>query len=336
MSMRAEPRSKMTLAIVCFVLWGINPAWAGNLRVLSLNVFAGNQEMDFERLERQLKAVEELRPDIVCLQEVYDHRVKEKYVEYFPRHEFMNDARVSGSSWIRDLSLMVTMNYGQEAILNGFLLDVSFLLNRDRGRVVPGQYESFLFHFSSPEVQLGDFVESSWAVTDKMLIRALERVKPKGFITTRYTVDGVSIRLANMRLSNGVVNPLRFRNVVQVANEMIKTDEPAILCGDTNSDGEQDEMVWLRSAGFRDTYLEAHPNRDFVRKAGMTWSAANDLTRNGHLIEPDQRVDYVIYHPGVYHTFETVSSEVVFDKAPFVSDHFGVLTELKLIPRPLP
>jgi hypothetical protein len=64
----------------------------------------------------------------------------------------------------------------------------------------------------------------------------------------------------------------------------------------------------------------------------MTWDNANPMTR-GHLAEPDQRVDFISARPNAEHAFEILESRIVLDESP-VSDHYGVMTDLRLVPSP--
>jgi endonuclease/exonuclease/phosphatase family metal-dependent hydrolase len=298
----------------------------GRVRVLTLNIFAGTREMDFERLDRQLKAVRALGADVICLQEVYDHRVRAIYQIEFNGFDYLGHDRdtpfLSPSRWLLDW----TLSPGEREIVLGFETDSALLLDTRKWQVSPGTKRSVTLPNAAPAV------DSSL----KLAISVLESLKPKGYVSVRSRIHGAWVRVANMRLTNGVDNPNRMLQVRQVVADLERTrgSDPVILCGDTNSDADNADMRWLRGeAGFHDSFLEANPDPSLTPHRGSTWSSDNDLTFAGNLREPDQRVDYVYYLPGRDVTFETESSRIVLDEAPFVSDHFGVLTELKLIRR---
>ncbi|HTL13357.1 MAG TPA: endonuclease/exonuclease/phosphatase family protein [Bdellovibrionota bacterium] len=314
-------------------------AGEGTLRVLTLNVFAGTREMDFDRLDRQMKAVRELQPDVVCLQEVYDHRVRTRYHAAFSDFGIYGDDHDTDPSFLLVAAELAASTAGEKAIAHGYRTDEVLLLNNQRGQSFPDSKIVHTFPNEAPDSKDAGGTLMSWGVS------ALESLKPKGYVSVRYQVDGVDVTVASMRLTNGVHNPKRAIQVKELIGRLFHTEDtenprsfnfaPIILCGDTNADGEEPEMRWMREkAGFHDTYLEGNPDREHAPHAGMTWSADNDLTHNGNLTEPDQRVDYVLFAPGDEYTFETIGSRIVFDEAPLVSDHFGVLTELRLIRNP--
>lgn len=89
---------------------------------------------------------------------------------------------------------------------------------------------------------------------------------------------------------------------------------PGILLGDLNAPPDAPEVRRLRDAGWTDVPV------------GPTW----DPARNQHLTcgGPAERVDYVFLGPGV----KLLRAEVVMDREPHPSDHFGVLAEVEVFP----
>eukprot|EP00744_Colponema_vietnamica_P009308 GILI01013253.1.p1 GENE.GILI01013253.1~~GILI01013253.1.p1 ORF type:complete len:526 (+),score=123.90 GILI01013253.1:159-1736(+) len=57
------------------------------LRVLNLNVFAGKFSVDMKRVKEQVKRVQSLQPDVVCLQECWDLRIQQEYIDGLPEYE---------------------------------------------------------------------------------------------------------------------------------------------------------------------------------------------------------------------------------------------------------
>ena len=292
------------------------------LRVLSLNIFAGKKEMDFNRLKSQLAAVHQLNPDIVCLQEVYDNRVREAYAKDFPSFSSAYYGYDTPPDTNYEIATHLTETPGMEEVLNGNHLGIVTLFNEKKGKLNRDWLTPRIF---------------AAQVSDGWLAGFFESLKPKGFVSARYTVGGVTIDVVNTHMSNGVHNPDRMKQVSELTNHLTYGDlvhpknfNPVILCGDTNADGEEPEMRAMRAFGFIDSFLGANPNPQDTTYGGMTWDDANPNTR-GNLEEPDQRVDYVGFFPGTENTFEVLSSKIVLDEAPHVSDHYGVLSELKLI-----
>ncbi|MEW6058362.1 MAG: endonuclease/exonuclease/phosphatase family protein [Bdellovibrionota bacterium] len=308
-------------------------------RVLTLNIFAGKLEMDFERLERQIQAIRALElPDVIALQEVFDERVKERYREAFPEYELIDSGKSQPHSmtsyrlYLVAQGVLQTSNRafgvaqwinGLREIFEGDTHGLTLLIKKQSGLVMP-------------ETKLVEKFEVQAAPTRPL--KALESIKPKGFSMVELEIEGSRILLANTHLSNGVTNPRRIHQLKQIVKEIKRRDQargfscPAIFCGDTNADGKQPEMKWLHGeAGFIDSYVVANPDLEKAPHKGNTWDNKNALTQ-GNLKEPDQRVDYVSIRPGERHEVEVLSSKLVFDAKP-VSDHYGVLTEFRILPK---
>lgn len=79
----------------------------------------------------------------------------------------------------------------------------------------------------------------------------------------------------------GVVNRRRMAQARELQDvAAAAAGQPTVLCMDSNSDGEQPEMRWLReTGGWQDAWLTVGDGR----RSGATWSSQNRLTQQGHL-----------------------------------------------------
>jgi endonuclease/exonuclease/phosphatase family metal-dependent hydrolase len=327
-------------ALSILVAIGVCSADNARVRVLTLNVFAGKQEMDFARLARQIDAVKDLDPDIIALQELYDERAKAMYREAFPQFHALESGNtpappkfsqklvglVQGSFELANKAFKVApWVKGSRALLEGDTHGLMLLTNGKKGAI-------------RAETKLVKRYEIQAAPSPAT--RLFESVKPKGFILVEYELGGVRILIVNTHLSNGVRNERRIGQLAELAEEIMHRDLndprgacPVIFCGDTNADGREPEMQWWHTeAGFYDTYVARNPDLGAAPRRGMTWDNANPLTR-GNLTEPDQRVDFISARPNAEHAFEILESKIVLDENP-VSDHYGVMTDLRLVPSP--
>lgn len=281
--------------------------------------------MDFVRLEHQMNEVRKLDPDVICLQEVYDNVAKQDYRRSFQDYRSYAYDRNSSGLINRAFWKMFNLWDGPRRIMRGDQLGLLTLLSRRRGQSSIKTQRAKIFKTQAAE----NFSPEG----------LLERTKPKGYVAVDYLVDGAHIHVVNTHWSNGVKNRRRIQQAKEIVDDFLgdskypQSDFPVLLCGDTNADGEQREMKWLRDrVGFLDSYLAANPDLSQAPHGGMTWNAKNPLTISGHLLEPDQRIDHIYTFPGKTHRLEVVGSRIVFDQEPWVSDHFGVFSEFRVVP----
>ena len=143
---------------------------------------------------------------------------------------------------------------------------------------------------------------------------------------------------------------LQVQQVLQQANVLLGLGNSIFICGDFNADESASEVcsvhvvtascVRLSSilltflfcvqiehisevAGFSDSAL-ANGNT-----SSPTWSDTNPLSV-GFLRVPDERVDYIFFKAHSQHVISDQKSQVVLNKQPFTSDHFGFECVLNL------
>ena len=129
-------------------------------------------------------------------------------------------------------------------------------------------------------------------------------------------------------------------------SKKLPQNAPVILLGDFNASPNQDEIQWIRDAGFSDTFSAV--NSPWT--SGCTWDPEDNLNIRQHyqLSSPDanvrllqrlreenrkraKRIDYIFVRPGHLH-LDIVESRIVLNKVEqdlHPSDHFGVLTKIR-------
>ena len=161
----------------------------------------------------------------------------------------------------------------------------------------------------------------------------LNTLKPRGYLYREFYLGNSSnkdkVAILNTHLNTGVINPKRIYQVTEIVDFINDKEIPILLCGDTNSHSNQPEMEWLFDG--KDRFIDCWDKitkLPGIDEAGFTWNNNNPLT-SGLLREPDQRVDYVAYKlPAKFPltiSIAPIDCTIVFDKEPFISDHFGVL-----------
>lgn len=153
----------------------------------------------------------------------------------------------------------------------------------------------------------------------------------KGMLSVVCTLGNTRFLIATGHFTTGVVNTERheqlqeFRAIVLEEAKRNKCD--AILCGlDTNAHSLLPEMVWFtdpHQGGFVDAMESVHGDDSHHH---FTWDARNVLTK-GNLLEPDQRLDYLLLKSLGKLQLKWQEARNVFDQ-PYVSDHLGVLGEV--------
>lgn len=125
----------------------------------------------------------------------------------------------------------------------------------------------------------------------------------------------------------------------------LPADAPVVLMGDFNAEPNSEEIAWMLTENFVDTWVQVHG----PEKPGYTWEPTTNTNIQAyyHVPEPydpvpwyeklkaensqvSRRIDYIFVKniPAEY----ILNSELVFNRAPegqHPSDHFGVLTTLR-------
>ena len=114
---------------------------------------------------------------------------------------------------------------------------------------------------------------------------------------------------------------------------------PPMLVGDFNAEPESAEIRYvsgLQSLEGRSMYLRDAWTHAGDGGAGITWSNANTYTRPW--LEPDRRIDYIFVGPPQRNGIGLIEHCRVVCNDPrdgvWPSDHFGILAEVRTVPRP--
>eukprot|EP01089_Gocevia_fonbrunei_P000254 TRINITY_DN1025_c0_g1_i3.p1 TRINITY_DN1025_c0_g1~~TRINITY_DN1025_c0_g1_i3.p1 ORF type:complete len:399 (+),score=30.44 TRINITY_DN1025_c0_g1_i3:87-1283(+) len=243
-----------------------------------------------------------------------------------------------------------------KTVLNWFQEDsigLMILLAKNKFELVEDEPDSFSWFFFN--CQKGDLLN---IIRQRGAMSVTARLKPSCFGDDE-RFKNVKIQVLNTHLNTGISNPQRILQLQEMLGEYkLQSNTIQICCMDANAHDDRPEMKWLFSmgsegAGFIDTWREKHKRKELnddnpengdvnndensiceIDYDGYTWNYENPFTRT-QLQEPDQRVDYI----GVRQE-ETSSeqvkcvidrSELVFEKPPYLSDHYGVLTTFHLM-----
>jgi len=284
------------------------------LKILTLNIWWGNYGMDDDRLDKQIKHVKDLDCDIICLQEMFDIDCQRKYQNELNEKYKVFSSGIIEQRWLRYISCLCPN--GIRRVIDGDTLGLVIFVKKDLNPIFRSTKK--FTRQAIPDPPLTHFIESNFS---------------KGFLSISITVNNKTINITNFHLNTGNKDddPTRkggynYERIFQL-KEMIddSKDDMLILCGDTNSDLDtQPECDWLVTTGnCIDTYNTCHKEDE-----GFTWNNTNPYTK-GWLVNENQRIDCIILNNKLYDNCELLDSEIVFNKE-YVSDHFGVVTDIEL------
>lgn len=281
------------------------------LRVLALNVWSGldyqglwrmgaypgSHEQRYRELVRRLR---ELQPDVIGLNEA---NPLPAYARRLARDLGYDQVHHPGLSGVRlgPCRLPTNLNEG-EAILARRHLRL-----RDAGRA-----------------QLtGGPVHRHWSLNFGNATQVLRaRIDHLDVYCTHWSVAVSAQDYARQDASRGRSTREHRRAQERRRQEAERTlaflsDRPGILLGDLNASPDSPEVQLLRDAGWTEAVT------------GPTWDPSrNEHLRRHHPGGPPDRVDYVFVSPHV----RLVRAQVVLDREPHPSDHFGVLAEVEVFP----
>ena len=127
-----------------------------------------------------------------------------------------------------------------------------------------------------------------------------------------------------------------------------KNDNPQVLMGDFNAVPQADEIRWmcgLTTLGGRRVYYQDAWDILHAGQNGFTWARANPYTERLAWLRGDRRLDYIFVTAprrdgrGTIHSARLMFDEPVVmpsGERLFASDHFGVVAEVQMMPKPQP
>jgi len=224
-------------------------------------------------------------------------------------------------------------------LLEGDTLGLMTLVKRDSSklRVKPESIVRHVYDYQAFKLSWTSIFE--WCFKPKGYLSLEVELLNEGTKTAAATATTM-VLIVNTHLSIGLNNTRRIHQVRELKREVFKKSHggriTAVLCGDKNADHAEPEMHYLRSRGFIDSYLQYYGgNLNLAPKNGATWDNENPLTM-GFLVEPNQRLDYVFVKPALTSTgsqqsdVQIENSQLCMNEAPFLSDHFGVMTTMNI------
>lgn len=349
-----------------FLVWGmwIGMLQAGELKIVTINVWSGlNYKGILKMGEYESKYIREIRnsilvnqlrslnPDVIALQEA---NKLPRYANRLAKNLRMDRIYSVGLGGIRVGCLGIPTNLKEgDAILAKPEWQLKrFGTVRLSGIGIISNVISF--HFSeSNQAIIGKIV------TDKGPIYIINVHAHAGLYKDIYWsqrmdfwVDsGLYIKSDRKAVMNAIGKDVKRRQkeiqkLLNWISKKLPQDAPVILLGDFNASPNQDEIQWLRDAGFLDTFSAVNG----PRTSGCTWDPEDNLNIQQHyqLSSPDanvtllqrlreenrkraKRIDYIFVRPGHLH-LDIVESRIVLHKAEqdlHPSDHFGVLTKIR-------
>jgi endonuclease/exonuclease/phosphatase family metal-dependent hydrolase len=284
------------------------------LRVVQLNVDSLVSRRWLERRQEIVTWLDELNPDVVCLQEVWQ-----------------DDRHPNTGGWIAEYA---AGDWQWE--FGGFPPPDPKAVGAD------------------PSLRFGSAILSRWPfdAAELMTLPVSPDDRGPSHVTMRppalplgMPFELLHVRTAGLDVYSTHLQPQpaqaahRVRQVLFIDDAVGRTCDPAsslppILCGDFNAEPTSDEIRFLtakavidgRSTYFQDAWAVTGDG------AGVTWDPANDLAAEAN--QPPQRIDYVFVgepHRGPNGAGRVMSATVVFD-APktgtFASDHYGLCVDI--------
>ncbi|MGE0545542.1 MAG: endonuclease/exonuclease/phosphatase family protein [Kofleriaceae bacterium] len=287
-----------------------------NLRIITLNLWGIEAPLE-RRLELAVRQLKELKPEVICLQEVrpLDGKQGTTTAEMIASQLGMTVHYAPAVVW--DDGVHPELQAGQEglAVIAKTILDTRVL-----------------------------------ALPDARPTEA------RILLSAQINTDGGPIWVHNThlhyRLDDGLA---RERQVVAIDEAIRKlgrtpSSAPQILCGDFNAVADSDEIRFLRGlttladrrTHFQDAWLRLHrePGPGDGPDQGITWSSENRFTRPLRSLDIDRRIDYVFVTSrkkdgrGTVHASKVVMTERegTNDQAICASDHYGVYAEVQVVP----
>lgn len=168
-------------------------------------------------------------------------------------------------------------------------------------------------------------------------------IEAKGalFIRVRFE-DGSEADIYNTHTLAGPTDKARTHQIREfcdfIGRNSADGTRPVIAVGDFNATPDSNPYrVMEEQCGMRDSqreYVDQTPGLGEAERDGYTWNAErNPNARMPFAEDLRQRIDYVWFRPTIDGYAQTSQVRLLFDQpvdGTFLSDHFGVLTDLKL------
>ena len=348
------------------LVWGIwiGTLQAGELKIVTINIWSGlNYKGILKMGEYESKHTREIRnsilvnqlrslnPDVIAVQEA---NKLPRYVNRLAQNLSMDRIYSVGIAGIRVgcLGIPINLKEGDAILARPEWQLMRFGSVRLSGIGIISNVISF--HFSeSNQAVIGTIV------TDNGLIYIINVHAHAGLYKDAYWsrrmdswVDSGLYNSADRRAALNAIDKhvkrrqKEIRKLLDWITKKLPQDAPVILMGDFNASPDQEEIQWIRDAGFVDTF-SAMNNPE---TSGNTWDPEFNLNIQQHyqLSSPDvnmtlfkriqeenrkraKRIDYIFIRPG-HLQIDIIESRIVLNNEEqnlHPSDHFGVLTKIR-------
>jgi len=320
---------------------------------MTFNVFTGSpwsgfghQALadDLSRQRTQLEMIQQIDPDILCFQELYDEKVlfrfqtalEKDYDCYFllstgnlPGILFLVSEAILAlfllllTCLFLDLAALervfvflfslffvdMTIRFGGFTVLKGFLLGRPLFGEAvfwKRAKFTNYQSECYAIQFSS---QAGDW---------------LNNFRQRGFLQVflQCNKTQVVLNVLNVHTNSGLDDSGRVPQTQQVVEEISKNAskfDVLICAGDFNAQPLTESVGILLKHGYTDCWHAKHPDAH-----GYTWDNENTFAKTGIRKIPNERVDFIFVSGKV----DVTDCHLALNSPPYVSDHYSVLAHL--------
>ena len=325
------------------------PPPKASLKIISLNVYIGHplyllqgkhSLIQSVRLDTQIKQIKQLNPDILCLQEVYDRQIIDKYKETLHEYKCIYETEYPTPLQIAITAAIYLVYYGIARLSFPYIyllfitMQLYYILYYTAiGSFVGGNIKTGnIIFYKRNKFHLIDQKAYYFKNQDGNIINTIRR---RGFITATLKYNNQSLHIMNGHLSNRYrldeqESPLytesclqsdinRYSEMAQLIEHITPQQSPhakanplpTILCGDFNAPNATLEITQMKKY-MKNTLENKTPHH--------TWCKKNPMTRY-YYKSADHQCDYIFYK-----NIQCKDSKIIFDKIdPPLSDHYGVM-----------
>jgi len=263
------------------------------LKILSWNLW-WKFENYIERQELIFQELKSLKPDILCLQEVWEEK---------------DESQANMISQLLDYNYVYGESFEVEGVKFGNAIISKFPIKNHAIHSIPTDPNSYVPGFDEKKVLIHCEIEYKDMILNVMCTHL------------NYKHEQGEIR------ENQITFILEYISKLKTYNRL-----PIILCGDFNAEPDSDEIRLIKGLRkpineivLRDAWVITNPDDN-----GFTWSNTNPYAKK--TLEYDRRIDYIFIEKAKWNGLGHPKRSVIVGKngknGVFPSDHFGIMTHL--------